>query len=99
MNLANYSISPIFFANFHNFQHIRYANGLQFTKVFPQNFLQSLFVKLFYHQSFLLHGSFLQLFSKIHKYIALVLRLYCSSPSLVVILKFLVKKSYVHKTK
>ena len=33
-NLANYSISPSFFANFHNFHNIPYASGLQFAKVF-----------------------------------------------------------------
>ena len=32
--LANYSISPSFFANFYNFHNIPYANGLQFPKVF-----------------------------------------------------------------
>ena len=33
MNLANYSSSPSFFANFHYFYNIPYVNGLQFVKV------------------------------------------------------------------
>ena len=32
-SLANYSISPSFFANFYNFHNIHYANGLQFAKL------------------------------------------------------------------
>ena len=35
-NLVKYNISPSFFTNFHYFHNISYANGLQFTKVFPQ---------------------------------------------------------------
>ena len=53
--LENCGISPSFFTNFHNFHNIPYANGLQFT--IPPNFLQSLFAKDFYCQSFLLYGT------------------------------------------
>ena len=49
-NLANYSISPNFVANFHNFHNFPYAKGLQFVKFFLPNFLQSLFTNLFYCQ-------------------------------------------------
>ena len=48
MNLANYSNSPSFFANFYYSHIIPYANGLKFAKVFSLNFLQSLFTKIFY---------------------------------------------------
>ena len=58
VSLANYSILPSFFANLHNFHNIPYGNRLQFAKVFLPNFLQSLFAKLFYRQSFLLYGNF-----------------------------------------
>ena len=54
-NLANYSILPSFFTNFHNFHNIPYANGLQFTKDFSPNFLQSLITScLLYGRTILL---------------------------------------------
>ena len=47
-----------FFANFHNFCNIPYANGLKLAKViFHQTSLQSLFAKLLYQQNFLLYSS------------------------------------------
>ena len=33
------------------------TNGFQYAKTFLSNFLQSLFTKPFYHQSFLLYGN------------------------------------------
>ena len=55
-NLANYNNLPSFFADFDYFHNISYANGHQFGKLFLPNFLQTLFAKLFYHQSFSLYS-------------------------------------------
>ena len=73
-NSVNYSNSPSFFANFYYFHNIPYANGLQFTKVFPPNFLQSLFVKVFDHQCFLLYST---MGYHLFNYMIVLLRLSC----------------------
>ena len=49
-----------FFANFHDFHNISYANGFNSPKFVLLNFLQFLFTKLFYHQSFLLYNTCMQ---------------------------------------
>ena len=57
VNLVNYSISPSVLPIFTISITFPIQMDFNLSKFFPPNFLQSLFAKLFYRQSFLLYGS------------------------------------------
>ena len=73
--LANYSISPSFVANFHNFHNIPYANELKFnspSKIFPPNFLSTVIIRqTFLPLKFLLYGIVISQMRKLMKVIRL----------------------------